>query len=382
MEKLLRNDPFFGQYKIIRAAGSDTPGGAEAKRPVLEAIGNGIETRSITLSCGKLTTGVTVKPWTGVLMLRDTDKPETYFQTAFRAQSPWVMKDVEDPMRENIMKPLCYVLDFAPSRALKLVADYSDGLCTVEDKRRPEERLDEFIEFLPILCFDGVTMQRLKATEILDISTYGTASTMLARKWQNANLIDTTTVILEKVLGNQTIMNALEKIEDFRNLRGDLTKTISREKAVQESKKQRAAEGREATKEEKKKENEEKKERQSFKKKLREKLLKFVSRIPVFMYLTDYREQALIDVIRNIEPELFTKVTGLTVDEFNEMCEVGVFKQTEINAAIAQFRRFEDSSLEYVGGRSAHDGNEKIGLFDTVVTRRQADEIIVAEVNG
>ena len=382
MERMLKNDPFFQNYKIIRAAGSDTPGGAHAKEPVMREIGNGIETRTITLSCGKLTTGVTVKPWSGVLLLRNTDKPETYFQTAFRAQSPWVMKDADDPMRENIIKPLCYILDFAPSRALKLVADYSEGLCSIDDKRRPEERLEEFIEFLPILCFDGVSMQRLKATEILDISTYGTASTMLARKWQNANLIDTTTVVLEKVLNNPDIMSALEKIEDFRNLRGDLTKTISREKAVHEAKKKRAEEGREATKEEKKEEDEEKKERLSFKKKLRKKLLKFVSRIPVFMYLTDYREQALIDVIRNIEPDLFTKVTGLTVREFDQMCEVGVFKQTEINAAIAQFRRFEDSSLEYAGGRSAHDGDESIGLFDTVVTRNQADEIIETEIQG
>ena len=382
MEKMLKDDPFFQNYKIIRVAGSDTPGGAHAKEPVTREIGNGIETRTITLSCGKLTTGVTVKPWSGVLFLRNTDKPETYFQTAFRAQSPWVMKDADDPMRKNIIKPLCYILDFAPSRALKLVTDYSEGLCSIDDKRRPEERLEEFIEFLPILCFDGISMQRLKATEILDISTYGTASTMLARKWQNANLIDTTTVVLEKVLNNPDIMSALEKIEDFRNLRSDLTKTINREKAIHDTKKKRAEEGREATKEEKKEEDEEKKERLSFKKKLREKLLKFVSRIPVFMYLTDYREQALIDVIRNIEPELFTKVTGFTVHEFDQMCEVGVFKQTEINAAIAQFRRFEDSSLEYAGGRAAHDGDENIGLFDTVVTRNQADEIIEAEIGA
>lgn len=380
MESLLKRDPFFEKYQIVRAAGSDTPGGKYAKEPVVEAIANGTDTLTITLSCGKLTTGVTVPAWSGVLFLRNTDKPETYFQTAFRVQSPWSVVDADDPMKKNIMKPLCYVLDFAPSRALKLISDYSEGLCTVGDTRRPEERLEEFIEFLPILCFDGISMQRLKATEILDISTYGTASTMLARKWQNANLVDTTTIVLEKVSNNPTILEALEKIEDFRNLRGDLSKTISREKAVHAAQKQRAIEGRDATQAEKIKEDAEKKDRQSFKKKLREKLLKFVSRIPVFMYLTDYREQALIDVIRNIEPGLFEKVTGLTVHEFDEMCEVGVFKQTEINAAIAQFRRFEDSSLEYVGGRAAHDGDEKIGLFDTVVTRSQADEIIEAIV--
>ena len=278
------------------------------------------------------------------------------------------------------MKSVCYVLDFAPSRALKLVANYSNELGAVGDRRRPEERLEEFIHFLPILCYDGHQMQKLNANEILDISTYGTASTMLARRWQSARLVDTTTVVLEKILNNPELMAALEKIEDFRNLRGDLTKTISREKALQEKKRKIAEEGREATPKEKKEISEEKKEQKSFKTKLREKLLKFITRVPVFMYLTDYREQALVDVIRNIEPELFIKVTGLTIREFDMMCEVGAFNQIELNAAIAQFRRFEDASLEYAGGRAAND-DQMIGLFDTVVSRKEADEIIEAEIS-
>ena len=379
MEKMLNNDPFFSNYTIIRAAGSDTPGGKFAKEPVENAIKNGLSTNTITLSCGKLTTGVTIPAWSGVLFLRNTDRPETYFQTAFRAQSPWTLKDADDPMRKNIMKSVCYVLDFAPSRALKLVANYSNELASVGDRRRPEERLEEFIHFLPILCYDGHQMQRLNANEILDISTYGTASTMLARRWQSARLVDTTTAVLEKILNNPELMAALEKIEDFRNLRNDLTKTISREKALQEKKRKIAEEGREATPKEKKELSEEEKEQKSFKTKLREKLLKFITRIPVFMYLTDYREQALVDVIRNIEPELFTKVTGLTIREFDMMCEVGAFNQTELNAAIAQFRRFEDASLEYAGGRAANDG-QPIGLFDTVVSREEADEIIEREL--
>lgn len=377
MENLLNADPFFSSYKIIRAAGGDTPGGKSAKDPVESAIGDGLDTMTITLSCGKLTTGVTIPAWSGVLFLRNTDKPETYFQTAFRAQSPWSIKDADDPKKRNIIKPTCYVIDFAPTRALRLVADYSDKL-SVGDRRPAEERLEEFIHDLPILCFDGGRMRPLKAEEILDISTYGTASTMLARRWQSARLIDTSTVTLEKVLNNPEIMTALEKIEGFRNLRGDLTKVITREKAVQQAKRQRAEDGRDATPVEKKEEDEEKKERLNFKKKLREKLLIFATRVPVFMYLTDYRERALTDVIRNLEPEMFTKVTGLTVREFDLMCEVGLFNQTEMNQAVAQFRRFEDKSLEYVGGRAANEGG-KVGLFDTVVSDDEADEIILAE---
>ena len=379
MEKMLTNDPFFSRYTVIRAAGADTPGGKAAKNPVENAIKDGLSTNTITLSCGKLTTGVTVSPWSGVLFLRNTDKPETYFQTAFRAQSPWVLRDADDPMRKNIMKTMCYVLDFAPSRALKLVANYSNELGSVGDHRRPEERLEEFVHFLPILCYDGHQMQKLNANEILDISTYGTASTMLARRWQSARLVDTTTVVMEKILNNPELVAALEKIEDFRNLRSELTKTISREKVLQETKRKIAEEGRDASPKEKKEISEKEKEQKTFKTKMREKLLKFITRVPVFMYLTDYREQALVDVIRNIEPELFIKVTGLAIREFDMMCEVGAFNQTELNAAIAQFRRFEDASLEYVGGRAANN-DQMIGLFDTVVSRQEADDIIEREL--
>lgn len=380
MEQLLKRDPFFSSYQIIRAAGDDTPGGKNAKDPVEAAIQDGFSTKSITLSCGKLTTGVTIPAWSGVLFLRNIESPETYFQAAFRAQSPWIAPDAEDPLKQHIVKPTCYILDFAPNRALKLIANYSNSLAAIADNRRPEQRLEEFLEFLPVLCYDGSSMQRLNATEILDISTYGTSSTMLARSWQTSDLVDTTTIVLEKVLNNQEIMDALERIEDFRNLRNDLSKVISREKAIRDSKKTRAEENRDATDLETAAEKAERKERQDFKKKLREKLLKFVTRIPVFMYLTDYREQALVDVIRNIEPELFVKVTGLTIREFDLMCEIGAFNQTKLNERILQFRRFEDASLEYVGGRSAHDDAENIGLFDTTITRAEANEIIEAEI--
>lgn len=379
MERLLNRDPFFRDYKIIRAAGSDTPGGDEAVGPVRDAVGDGIATRTITLSCGKLATGVTVKPWSGVFFLRNTESPETYFQTAFRAQNPWSLPSVDNPNEREIIKPVCYLLDFAPSRALKLMANYSNELGGVADTRSAEKRLEEFIEYLPVLCYDGISMTKLDATAILDISTYGTASTMLAKRWQAAKLVDVTTVVLEKVLNSPDIIAALEKIEDFRTLRGDLTKVINSEKDLNKAKKERAETGEEPDESTKKKEASEEKENKGFKRILREKLLKFVARIPVFMYLTDYREERLIDVIRNLEPELFTKVTGLTIQDFDRMCEVGVFNQNELNQAIFMFRRFEDSSLTYAGGRSL-SAYDQVGGFDTTLTRGEIDEIIEGEI--
>lgn len=97
-----QNKPAFGQYKVIVCAGTKAGIGIDALPPVLNAMGDPLQTRTITLSCGKLTTGVTVRPWSGVFMLRNLKSPESYFQTAFRVQSPWVVKD--DNGKDRIMK--------------------------------------------------------------------------------------------------------------------------------------------------------------------------------------------------------------------------------------------------------------------------------------
>ena len=95
--------------------------------PVRDAMDNPLESKSITLSCGKLTTGVSVKPWSGIFMLRNISSPETYFQSAFRVQTPWEIDnpDNESSNKKDILKENCYVFDFAPNRALTQISDYS-----------------------------------------------------------------------------------------------------------------------------------------------------------------------------------------------------------------------------------------------------------------
>lgn len=106
--------------------------------PVRKSMSDPLESKTITLTCGKLTTGVTVKPWTGVFMLRNMSSPESYFQTAFRCQSPW---DIEDEFKhKTIIKKECYVFDFALNRALKQISDYSCRL-NVEESN-PEKKID------------------------------------------------------------------------------------------------------------------------------------------------------------------------------------------------------------------------------------------------
>ena len=100
MEALLHRpaNGFYQTYQIINCSGTKAGIGVDALGPVRKAMGdNPLTTRTIILTCGKLTTGVTLRPLGGLLMLRNCSSPETYFQTAFRVQSPWTSTDKDDP---------------------------------------------------------------------------------------------------------------------------------------------------------------------------------------------------------------------------------------------------------------------------------------------
>jgi hypothetical protein len=325
---------------------------------------NPLETKTITLSCGKLTTGVSVPPWTGILMLRNASSPETYFQAAFRVQTPWVLRgqDVNSPNSELIVKEECYVFDFAPDRALRQIADYSCRLNI--DESNPEAKVAEFIHFLPVLAYDGSSMKEIDAAGILDMAMAGTTATLLARRWESALLVNVDNATLEKLMKNAAAMKALMNIEGFRSLNQDIETIINKSESVKKAKQE--ANERDFTVKEKKELTQEEKEYKSLRKQIQEKLIKFATRIPVFMYLTDYRERSLKDVITQLEPDLFRKVTGLTQKDFELLVGLGVFNSALMNDAVYKFKRYEDASLEYTG-ISKHAG-EPVGLFDTVIS--------------
>ena len=315
-------------------------------------------TKTITLSCGKLSTGVTVKPWTGILMLRNTTSPETYFQAAFRVQSPWTAKDEHG--EEIILKPFCYVFDFAPNRALRQVQEYSCQLNVHESN--PERKVEDFIKFLPILAFDGSSMKEIDAAGVLDMAMSGTTATLLARRWESAVLVNVDNATLQRLMNNPEAMKALMNIEGFRNLNSDIETIINKSEHVKKPKKEK---GDDLSASEKKRLTEEEKEFKSKRKEIQDKLIKFATRIPVFMYLTDFREYCLKDVIEQLEPTLFRKVTGLTLKDFSLLVSLGVFNSELMNDAVYKFKRYEDSSLEYTG-IDRHTGSV-VGLWDTAI---------------
>lgn len=368
-----RQNQFYHDYKIIVAAGAAAGIGVHALPPVQEAMGEPLRTKTITLTCGKLTTGVTVRPWTGIFMLRNSSSPETYFQAAFRVQNPWTIKnpDGTSPNEELILKEECYVFDFAPDRALRQIADYSCRLNVNEDD--PEKKVDEFIHFLPVLAYDGSAMRQIDAAGVLEMAMSGTTATLLARRWESALLVNVDNDTLRRLMNNERAMRALMSIEGFRNLNQDIATIINKSEAVKNAR--REANDRKLSAEEKRKLTEEEKEYKSLRKQIQEKLIKFATRIPIFLYLTDYRERTLRDVITQLEPGLFKRVTGLTVADFELLVSLGVFNSALMNDAVYKFKRYEDPSLVYTG-INRHEG-EDIGLYDTVLRRAEYEATIV-----
>ena len=364
-----KHNIFWNDYEVLTVAGAGAGVGLKALPPVRKAIGSGSDSKTITLSCGKLTTGVTVAQWSSILMLRNLNSPETYFQAAFRVQSPWSIKNPngDDPHEELVLKPVCFVFDFAPTRALRQIAEYGIGLSP--EIKNPEVAVEELVKFLPVLAYDGSNMVQIDAIGILDTALAGTSATLLAKKWESPLLVNVDNETLKRIMGSEAAMNAVMNIEGFRKLGNTIFETVvNKSEAVKETKREK---GDKLSKNQKRELTEEEKEYKSKRKQIQDKLIKFATTIPAFMYLTDFRENTLDDVITKIEPDLFQAVTGLTVREFELLKSIGVFNSNQMNQAVFAFRRYEDSSLSYTGIDS-HPKRRHIGLYDTVIAMDQS----------
>jgi len=371
MRDALLNHPYFKTFEIVVAAGSGVGMGAAAKPPVMDAIDRAIKnaTGSITLTCGKLMTGVTVREWGAILMLRSLKSPETYFQAAFRVQSPW-SKRLPDGTVEVLKEPV-YVFEFDPNRALTLVGEYGMRLGALGDTT-PQEAIGQLLNYLPIFAFAGGMMTELDAADVLNWATTGIGATALAQRWNSPLLVNINEHTLTKLLENPDLLDALGRIEDFRNLASTAEQIVTSSKLLKNAKRENP--DNKLTREQKKEQSEAAKRR----KEIREKLQKLLAKIPVFMYVTQIREQALKDIILGVDGPLFEKVTGLRVEDFKLLNQIGVFNPIHMNAAIYQFKAFEDSSLEYADKPGTHHTERPIGLWDTVLQPGQDIEDVIS----
>lgn len=165
LSKKLRNHDVFGYFKVVNVAGDgdEEEKSDKALKMVNDAIAAaGEDGYTITLSCGRLTTGVTVKEWNAVFMLAGTfsTSASSYLQTIFRVQSPC--------NKNGKIKDNCYVFDFAPDRTLKMVAE-SVALSTKAGRASESDKkiMGEFLNFCPVIAIDGTNMREYSTNRLL-----------------------------------------------------------------------------------------------------------------------------------------------------------------------------------------------------------------------
>lgn len=342
--KNLLNEPFnrsaiWGDFDVLAVAGEHAGIGADALPPVKSAIGSGYDTKTITLTCGKLLTGVTVPQWAAMLMLCNLTSPETYFQAAFRVQSAWTVKnpDGDDPNNVRVEKPACLVIDFAPSRALRLYADYGVRLGQGDD---PQKDVDDLARFLPVLSFDGATLRHIDAGEILDIALQSAA--VDTRQMDSLKYINPREGILARV-----DPGARAALDQLHTGSGQGTGTPNQPPTViadDPDIKPTTTGPEESPQDEPDSEESDAADRS-----LARKLRFLAKRINAFMYLSRNYEKTLRDVLSTDEVDLFEKVMRLRPADMQALVDAGLFNEAALRLAILQFARAERDSLPYTG---------------------------------
>lgn len=349
LKTMLEAHPVFKHFHIILAAGKEVKSGVDAVQPVLDAIEN--NKRTITISVGKLTTGVSIPKWKGVMFLRDVASPENYFQTAFRAQTPY-----KNPITGEY-KSVCYVFDFSPNRSLRLLTTYSEKLSTDTHLTTSEEKLGEFIRYLPVLKVAGNSMVSMEAREVLIFDLSGIDAKGLGERFiERKNVVvnrDTIEAINATEQTQKRVQDIFDRIKMFKKFNGgsdnemkkldvDVGNLDVNGKKIKDLKTKGKSSKDEKTRD--KEIDKAEKEMKSEREKIRELLRTLLSRLPVFMYLTDATEENLEQVLIEDKHDLFRKTTGIQVDDFRYLVDVGLLRIESIDGYILKFVNLESAN--------------------------------------
>jgi hypothetical protein len=300
------------------------------------AIGSGYDTKTITLTCGKLLTGVTIPQWSAILMLSNLEAPESYFQAAFRVQSPWSVWNPtgDDPNYEQVIKPACLVIDFAPSRALRLFADYGMRL---GEGRDADADVRDLARFLPVLGFDGTRMREVDVETIIDIAFESTSidtRAMSSKKFINASLakLESLSDDVRQALGRVTRAGDASTAPDDDETTINDTPEVGRTSGGSGS----GESGNDGDEDKSASD-------------LEDRLTFLAKRMNAYMYLSDIVEKNIKDVLDAEENELFRAVFELDSKGLGAVLDAGLLNEQAMRLAIHQFRRADEASFTYTG---------------------------------
>jgi len=321
---LLKNHQIFKHYEIIVATGDEIncgkKGADEVRRKINTAVKNNKKT--ITLSCGMLTTGVTIPEWDAVLMLRNVKSPELYFQTAFRAQSPRYKNGKEIDKKE------CYIIDFAPERALVMYEYlYNKSYQESSLNKNMRETLKEYINYLAILICDEAILKNIDIEDILNLFNSFNSSKSISSDKEIFNKEE-----ISYIFNNDNeILRILNKIQ------------IS-EKIDKKNQNASVINSNGMSTPEYKKENNMKKSKNNISKEFLaneevavKKLKTLALKIPEFIFLANEKISSLKELLDCNEHTLFESTFKITSEEFKYLFEKKCFNNFEVGYKINQY---------------------------------------------
>ena len=335
LEDTLKKHHYFKKYKIINVAGDNKKIAECDFNNMLSGVQNNPnELGSITITHSRLLTGVTVEKLDSILVLNDCKSPETYLQAIFRVQSPWL------DGRNSPIKKECYVFDFAIKRCLKII--YELGKKIAEKDKVPVDQIyHELIEAMNIsqLKFlDGeLTSEKIEVEDIIENYDERT----LAKKLNSRrNLVSANW--FSRLANNLELEAIVSKIRGYRAINTeekDSGLKLSKKDKTRSNKPHTSSVNNKLTLEDRKK-----------RKYIGDQGVRLSVILADFMYMTKKREGLVKDIIENRlkEKTFFKSITGITVEEFELLCnpDKGLFKKDELNNRIGHFYRKENSSIK------------------------------------
>lgn len=366
--KKLNAHPYFSKFEIINASGCEAP--EEDEDLIIARDKSAIENKisdvnrdptklgTITLTCRRFLTGVTIKEWDSILVLNDVKSAESYYQAIFRVQSAWV-----DKVTREVIKPRSWVFDFAISRCLRITYEYANALADQLDQQDSHDQTvkleaDNLTATIGGLCetldikrfYEGSLVSNpTTAKDIFEALNLEGSRVSLAKRITSDVLVDFGSLklleelphlyeVLKKVKGYRT--QEVGSIEDFVQI-GIEAEDLKKKKKNDDLSPDELEDQNEDFVE-----SEEDKERRSRKKWYATQIKRLAICMADFIYMTYEREYNIDDVIQTKSPEFFTVMTGISKSEFSELCERGFINRFALNRIVREFRDQETSSLE------------------------------------
>jgi superfamily II DNA or RNA helicase len=318
MTNMLKDHHFFSQYEIIMASGNDDTKDIQEVKTAIKQ-----NSKTITVSCGRFSTGVTVPEWCSVFMLSGSSSPAEYFQTIFRCQSPWVERDRLTGKITKYKKEKCLVIDFNPQRTLEHIYEYCE--MTAPDDVDTTERIKEFLDCASILEHGGNGIQEVTLNGIIEAFSSSQKSIGMfgCARATNAIFADENIIASLKGISKSKAKSLFLSISDNDLEVGKTSRDLTERQQKEKEKKAK-----------------------NILQELAEKARTVTKRIPSYMFHSENEEKSCAAIVKSSSP-LFEVFTGISTEDFAYMLEKGFFNEKWLDRCITDYALTLDQTSQF-----------------------------------